>query len=119
MSWHRWRMTVAAVFAAASTVTAASAWLSAPNVADPSAQPSILVSRQLLQAEHLAIGDVVSLSADPSGSQPRAFRISGVYEPTPDPMRLGSARHEVRLHLPDLLDMAAAGDLARDPQTKE
>jgi putative ABC transport system permease protein len=30
-----------------------------------------------------------------------------MYEPTPDPMRLGAERLEVRLHLPDLLDMTA------------
>jgi len=119
MSLRAWRFAVAAVFAMAATMTGASAWLLAANVPAPSARPSILVSRQLLQAEHLAIGDVVSLSGDPSGREPRSFRIGGVYEPTPDPMRLGSARHEVRLHLPDLLDMAAASDLARDPQTRE
>lgn len=72
----------------------------------PSAS-TILVSRQLLERQHLRVGDVVSLSADASGAAPRPFRIAGVYEPTPDPMRLGAERLEVRLHLPDLLDMEA------------
>ena len=29
----------------------------------------------------------------------------GIYEPTPDPSRLGQVPRSVRLHLPDLLDM--------------
>jgi putative ABC transport system permease protein len=69
--------------------------------------PTILVSRQLADAQHLRVGDDVSLSNDPSGAEPRTFRIAGVYEPTPDPMRLGAARLEVRLHLPELLDLTA------------
>jgi putative ABC transport system permease protein len=72
----------------------------------PSA-PTILVSRQLLEAQHLHVGDLVSLSADASGGDARQFKVAGVYEPTPDPMRLGAARLEVRLHLPDLLGMVA------------
>jgi len=72
---------------------------------------SILISRQLAELEHLAVGDVVELAADASGKNVRAFRIAGLYEPTPDPMRLGSVPREVRLHLPDLLA------LTRDPAT--
>jgi len=64
---------------------------------------SILVTRQLAEAEHLSVGDVVSLSSDPAGKDPRSFRIAGIYEPTPDPMRLVAKRHEVRLHLPDMV----------------
>jgi ABC-type lipoprotein release transport system permease subunit len=71
--------------------------------------PSILVSRQLAQIERLAVGDEVRLSADPRGERARTFRIAGIYEPTPDPMRLGSVPRAVRLHLPDLLA------LTRDP----
>jgi len=63
---------------------------------------SILVTRQLAEAQRLSVGDVVSLSSDPAGKDPRSFRIAGIYEPTPDPMRLVSKRHEVRLHLPDM-----------------
>jgi len=76
-------------------------------VAEERRPPAILVSRQLLASEHLAVGDVVTLSADPKGARPRAFRIAGVYEPVPDPARLGAAPLEARLHLPDLMDLTA------------
>ena len=36
-------------------------------------------------------------------STARPFRVVAEYEPTPDPMRLGLARHEVRMHLPDII----------------
>jgi ABC-type lipoprotein release transport system permease subunit len=71
--------------------------------------PSILVSRQLAELEGLAAGDEVQLASDPRGGRARTFRIAGIYEPTPDPMRLGSVPRAVRLHLPDLLA------LTRDP----
>jgi len=64
------------------------------------------MSRQLLASQHLQIGDIVSLSAETTGAHPLSFRIAGVYEPTPDPMRLGASRLEVRLHLPDLIGLA-------------
>jgi len=73
--------------------------------------PPILISRQLAELERLSVGDVVELAADAIGKNRRAFRIAGLYEPTPDPMRLGSVPREVRLHLPDLLS------LTRDPAT--
>lgn len=69
---------------------------------------SILVSRQLLQSEHLALGDVVSLSTEPSGVPSQLFRVAGSYEPVPDPARLGTPRLEVRLHLPDLIGLDAS-----------
>jgi putative ABC transport system permease protein len=72
--------------------------------------PEILASRQLMEAQRLHVGDVISLAAASSGADARQFRIAGQYEPTPDPMRLGAARLEVRLHLPDLLDVAAGTD---------
>jgi putative ABC transport system permease protein len=71
--------------------------------------PAILVSRQLAASERLAVGDVVSVSTEAKGGEVRRFRIAGVYEPTPDPMRLGAVRHEIRMHLPDMLDMTTAG----------
>ena len=71
------------------------------------AVPDILVSRQLMAAQGVRVGDVVSLSAESSGAHPRPFRVAGEYEPTPDPMQLGAARLEVRMHLPDLIDVAA------------
>ena len=83
------------------------------GAADP---PAILVSRQLLAARRLSVGDVVMLSGDASGAHPQRFRIAGVYEPMPDPIRLTSERLEVRLHLPDLLRLKAnpADPLAAD-----
>lgn len=73
--------------------------------------PSVLISRQLAELEGLAAGDDLQLAAEASGVNARRFRIAGVYEPTPNPMRLGTVPREVRLHLPDLLA------LTRDPAT--
>jgi putative ABC transport system permease protein len=67
--------------------------------------PSILISRQLAEGEHLAVGDVVTLSATAEGGVVQQFRIAGVYEPTPNPARLGAVIREVQLHLPDLLTL--------------
>lgn len=69
--------------------------------------PAVAVSRQLRDAQGLSVGEIVSLSMDPSGAGARPFRVVGAYEPMPDPMRLGATRHEVRLHLPDLIAMSA------------
>jgi putative ABC transport system permease protein len=69
--------------------------------------PTILISRQLAAAADLAVGDEVQLSRQPDGSDPRRFRIAGLYEPTPDPMRLAAARREARMHLPDLLELVS------------
>lgn len=65
--------------------------------------PSILVSRQLAELEQIAVGDEVQLATDEQGTGARAFRVAGIYEPTPDPMRLGAVPRAVRLHLTDLL----------------
>lgn len=73
----------------------------APAHADPPAE--ILVSRQLAAAEHLQPGMIVRLGTAVDGSDAREFRIAGIYEPTPDPQRLGQVPREVRMHLPDLL----------------
>ena len=67
--------------------------------------PSILISRQLSESEHIAVGDVVRLSRESDGAAPQQFRVTGVYEPTPDPARLGAVIREVQLHLPDLLNL--------------
>lgn len=80
----------------------------APPATRADGVPAMLVSRQLRESQKLSIGDVVSLSSEPSGAHPRQFRIAGEYEPIPDPMRLGAVRHEVRLHLPDLIEMTAS-----------
>ena len=72
---------------------------------------TILVTRQLAERQALSVGDLVQLSAMPDGTDPRTFRIAAIYEPVPDPLHLGEAPLEVRLHLPDLLD------LTREPAT--
>ena len=84
-----------------------------PLSADP---PAILVSRQLAARARLAVGDVVTLAVDAAGTRGRQFRITGIYEPTPDPMRFTADRLEARLHLPDVLDITA--DPA-DPGSRE
>jgi putative ABC transport system permease protein len=71
----------------------------APSGAD------VLVSRQLMEREGLSVGDTIRLAKSDDGANAHAFRIVGQYEPTPDPLRLGAARLEVRLHLPQLLEM--------------
>jgi putative ABC transport system permease protein len=67
--------------------------------------PDILISRQLATSEGLVVGSVVRLGTDAAGTGAREFRVAGIYEPTPDPSRLGAVPREVRLHLPDLLDL--------------
>lgn len=69
-------------------------------------QPSsILISRQLAELEGLATDDEVQLATDEQGGNARMFRIAGLYEPTPNPMRLGVAPLAVRMHLTDLLSL--------------
>ena len=78
--------------------------------------PDFLLSRQLAEAEGLSIGDVVELSSDAEGGPTRRYRVAGIYEPTPDPFRLTHKRHEVRLHLGDLIDLV---EDPNDPQAAE
>jgi putative ABC transport system permease protein len=66
--------------------------------------PDMLVSRQLLEQEHLTVGQEVELSRDAAGHEARRFRVAGVYEPVPDPMRFAQQRLEARVHLPDIAD---------------
>ena len=106
---RRWT-TIAIIMAAAAAWGVAEAQTTAGGV------PNILVSRQLRESQHLSIGEVVSLSSDPGGAAPRQFRVLGEYEPVPDPLRLGAVRHEIRMHLPDLLSIAAD---AADPIDRE
>jgi len=65
--------------------------------------PDILISRQLAATAHLAVGDIVTLATAPTGGRSSSFRVAGIYEPTPDPMRFTAQRIESRMHLPDLL----------------
>lgn len=73
--------------------------------------PDVLVSRQLAESEGLTVGSVIRLSTDAVGTHAREFRIAGIYEPTPDPSRLGQVPRSVRLHLPDLLEMTRPADV--------
>jgi hypothetical protein len=87
------------------TLTAAASLISARQL--PAEIPGILVTRQLMEARGLHAGDVVRLATDASGANARPFRIDGVYEPTPDPMRFAQPKFEVRLHLPDLAPLVS------------
>ena len=89
----------------------ASSLLATPAVAQTPALPEVLVSRQLADAERLAIGATVRLSPSVDGSGAREFRVAGIYEPTPDPQQLGQVPREVRMHLPDLLEITRAPDV--------
>jgi putative ABC transport system permease protein len=84
--------------------------------ADGDQAPAVLISRQLSVAQGLTVNDRIVLSGEPDGSGGRAFRIVGIYEPTPDPMRITSQRLEARLHLPDLLALTAEPS---DPSSAE
>jgi putative ABC transport system permease protein len=85
--------------------------IASASVAADDSLPSVLISRQLSETEHLSVGDVIRLSASEDGTNVQQFRIAGVYEPTPDPARLGAVIREAQLHLPDLLN------LTRGPST--
>ena len=89
----------------AMALTSARAGREAPAGAD--AAPSVLISRQLAEALNTTSGASIRLSPDGSGADAREFRIVGLYEPVPDPMRINASKHEVRLHLPDLIAMTA------------
>ncbi len=75
--------------------------------AAPENPPDVLVSRQLLAKAHLTIGEIVTVAADSSGTRARRFRVAGVYEPTPDPMKFNVERIEARMHLDDLLAISS------------
>jgi putative ABC transport system permease protein len=87
-----------------------------PAHADP---PDILVSRQLAEAEQLRPGMTVTLGVAADGSDAREFRIAGIYEPTPDPQRLGQVPRELRMHLPDLLAAARSPDVVAGAEPVE
>jgi putative ABC transport system permease protein len=80
-----------------------------PLAAQQAALPEILVSRQLAEAEGVSVGDTVGLATAADGEDVASFRVAGVYEPTPDPSRLGTVPRQVRLHLPDLLALVSPG----------
>jgi putative ABC transport system permease protein len=94
-----------------SCVTLIAALLASAALSAAGGPPSVLISRQLSESEHISVGDIVRLSADVEGAAGQEFRVAGVYEPTPNPARLGAVIREVQLHLPDLLN------LTREPGT--
>jgi putative ABC transport system permease protein len=100
MNRARSALLLIAVLASASAVQS----LAAQDAAEP---PSVLISRQLAESRGLKVGDTVQLSPDRTRAKAHPFRIAGIYEPTPDPMRFAQQRHEARLHLPDLLALTA------------
>ncbi len=75
--------------------------------AEPAAErlPEIAVSRRLLEARGLEVGQVVRLATTPDAAVARPFRIVAGYEPVPNPFILTENRFEVRLHLPDLIEL--------------
>jgi putative ABC transport system permease protein len=97
-------MAPAACAAALLTLAAAAVRAQSPG---PRAPAAILITRQLAARAQLAVGDVVTLAADPEGVRRAQFRVAGIYEPTPDPMRFTAPRIEARMHLPDLIDLVA------------
>ena len=100
-------------------IGAAVAALASAAPADPPSAnvPDMLVSRQLMEREGLRTGDHVTLATDSKGGNPHVFRVVGQYEPTPDPMRLGAARLEVQMHLPDVIDLTADPTNPLDAET--
>jgi len=48
---------------------------------------------------------MVRLSPTADGAVVQQFRVAGIYEPAPDPARLGAVIREVQFHLPDLLKL--------------
>jgi putative ABC transport system permease protein len=90
---------------------AAAAQDATPSGISDATPPGVLVSRQLAEAEGLRVGSIIRLALDASGTKAREFRIAGIYEPTPDPSRLGQVPRSVRLHLPDLLEMTRPVDV--------
>lgn len=74
----------------------------AASIAGP---PEILVSRQLREARGLEVGQIVRLATSPTGEGARPYRIAGDYEPVPNPFLLTEKRQEVRMHLPDLVEL--------------
>jgi putative ABC transport system permease protein len=100
--------TVSLIVALVAAVAAASS--------SPAQLPEILLSRQLAEQAAVRPGDTVTIAAGADGAGARQFRVAGIYEPTPDPVRFTSRRIEARLHLPDLLAITATPG---DPSSTE
>jgi len=88
-----------------------------PGAAEQSTTtPQVLLARQLMEMTGVKVGDVVTLAADANGTRATSFRVAGMYEPTPDPMRFSARRLEARLHLSDLIEVSSPAD---DPAASE
>ena len=96
-----------AAVAIAAFVAFAVATPGAAGAVEPGNAPGVLISRQLMDSRHLRVGDLVRLSADPTGARAQEFRILAMYEPTPDPLQFAQQSFGARLHLPDLLTLTA------------
>src|SRR5262249_55592197 len=62
------------------------------------------------------VGDVVTLAIDAEGRGAEKFRVVGMYETTPNPLKFSVRQLEARLHLPDLIRLTADPN---DPGTTE
>jgi putative ABC transport system permease protein len=78
--------------------------------------PEVLLSRQLLHDSGAHVGEVVTFATDAREGRTMKFKVVGVYEPTPNPMKFSSRRLEARLHLSDLLALTDPSD---DPLSQE
>jgi ABC-type lipoprotein release transport system permease subunit len=101
---------------AALALLAAVLWVAIGRAQTPEL-PTVLISRQLAETESLAAGSVITLATDENGARATKFRVRGIYEPTPNPARLGSVILETRMHLPDLLDMTRPDDVPAGAET--
>ena len=96
-------------------IAALAAALSVVSAAATDTIPAVLVSRQLAEGARLHVGDIVTIALDAQGHRGKRFRVAGIYEPTPDPMKFTARRIEARMHLPDLIDVAGAPADAESP----
>ena len=79
--------------------------------------PGVLLSRQLAARAGVSVGDTVTFAVDPGGARAAKFRVAGIYEPTPDPLRFTVKRLEAHMHLPDLTALVADPSDPAAPET--
>jgi len=100
-------------FVALLTVAATATGADGPSIAQP---PGVLLSRQLAAQAGVSVGDTITVAVDPTGTRAVKFRVTGIYEPTPDPMRFTAKRLDAHMHLPDLMALVAD---PTDPAARE
>ena len=91
-------------------LTACWVLISAGGLAAAEPLPDVLITRQLAARARLSVGDVVTFATAPDAARSARFRVAGIYEPVPDPMRFTAARLEARMHLPQLGSLIARPD---------